>query len=69
LEPISRFELKSKAGNIIPAIATSNAIIAGSIVMESIKMINKGFGIPKQVQRLVFLFCLEQGFKFFLSVF
>jgi len=49
LEPNSRFELKSKAGNIVPAIATANAIIAGSIVMESIKMVNQDFKNSKQV--------------------
>jgi len=36
----SRFEVKSMAGNIIPAIATTNAIIAGCIVMEAIKIFN-----------------------------
>jgi len=37
----SRFEVKSMAGNIIPAIATTNAVIAGCIVMEAIKILNK----------------------------
>lgn len=31
------------AGNIIPAIATTNAIIAGLIVEESFKVINGDF--------------------------
>lgn len=35
----SRFEVKSMAGNIIPAIATTNAVIAGCIVMEAIKIL------------------------------
>jgi len=32
----SRFQIKSMAGNIIPAIATTNAIIAGIIVMQGL---------------------------------
>eukprot|EP01135_Chromosphaera_perkinsii_P009517 Nk52_evm7s1779 gene=Nk52_evmTU7s1779 len=34
----SRFDVKSMAGNIIPAIATTNAIIAGMIVVEALKI-------------------------------
>ena len=37
----SRFEVKSMAGNILPAIATTNAVIAGCIVMEALKILNK----------------------------
>ncbi|CAL8263436.1 unnamed protein product [Merluccius merluccius] len=36
----SRFDIKSMAGNIIPAIATTNAIIAGLIVMEGLKVLS-----------------------------
>ncbi|CAL8358555.1 unnamed protein product [Lota lota] len=36
----SRFDIKSMAGNIIPAIATTNAIIAGLIVMEGLKVMS-----------------------------
>ena len=39
IEKRSRFDLKSMAGNIIPAIATTNAVIAGMIVMEAIKLL------------------------------
>jgi hypothetical protein len=35
----SRFSVKQKAGNIIPAIATTNAIIAGMVVMLAIKVV------------------------------
>jgi len=36
----TRFDIKSMAGNIIPAIATTNAVIAGCIVMEALKVLN-----------------------------
>ncbi|XP_056595325.1 SUMO-activating enzyme subunit 2 [Triplophysa dalaica] len=39
----SRFDVKSMAGNIIPAIATTNAIIAGLIVLEGLKILNSDF--------------------------
>ncbi|KAN0006591.1 hypothetical protein ACTFIU_003305 [Dictyostelium citrinum] len=39
----SRFDVKSMAGNIIPAIATTNAVIGGLIVMEAIKVIDGRF--------------------------
>ena len=35
----SHFDVKSMAGNIIPAIATTNAVISGLIVMEALKVI------------------------------
>ncbi|XP_062317812.1 SUMO-activating enzyme subunit 2 [Osmerus eperlanus] len=36
----SHFDVKSMAGNIIPAIATTNAVIAGLIVLESLKILS-----------------------------
>lgn len=35
----SRFDIKSMAGNIIPAIATTNAITAGIVVMHAFKVL------------------------------
>lgn len=35
----SKFNVKAMAGNIIPAIATTNAIIAGLIVLQALKML------------------------------
>ncbi|TNN55000.1 SUMO-activating enzyme subunit 2 [Liparis tanakae] len=36
----SLFDVKSMAGNIIPAIATTNAVIAGLIVLEGLKILS-----------------------------
>ncbi|XP_075694388.1 SUMO-activating enzyme subunit 2 isoform X2 [Rhinoderma darwinii] len=36
----SRFDIKSMAGNIIPAIATTNAVISGLIVLEGLKVLS-----------------------------
>lgn len=36
----SRFDVKSIAGNIIPAIATTNAIVAGLEVVEALKLLD-----------------------------
>lgn len=47
----SRFDVKSMAGNIIPAIATTNAVIAGLIVLEALKILNADF----QQCRTIFL--------------
>ncbi|XP_022098107.1 SUMO-activating enzyme subunit 2-B-like isoform X2 [Acanthaster planci] len=39
IERNTRFTIKSMAGNIIPAIATTNAVVAGLIVMEALKVL------------------------------
>ena len=38
------------AGNIVPAIATTNAVIAGLIVMEALKVLAGDFNKCKQVK-------------------
>ncbi|XP_047494329.1 SUMO-activating enzyme subunit 2-like [Penaeus chinensis] len=45
----TRFDVKSMAGNIIPAIATTNAIIAGLIVLEALKILQGRFKDCKTV--------------------
>ncbi|XP_062594248.1 SUMO-activating enzyme subunit 2-like [Saccostrea cucullata] len=45
----TRFDIKSMAGNIIPAIATTNAIIAALIVMEGLKILNGRIEDCKQI--------------------
>ena len=39
IAPAPRFDVKSQAGNIVPAIATSNAIVAGLAVAEAVKLV------------------------------
>ncbi|XP_053694308.1 SUMO-activating enzyme subunit 2 [Sabethes cyaneus] len=45
----SRFEIKSMAGNIIPAIATTNAITAGVVVMHAFRILQEQFDKCKSV--------------------
>lgn len=43
IEPKSRFEIKSMAGNIIAAIATTNAITAGVVVFKAFKVLRQQY--------------------------
>ncbi|KAK9332425.1 hypothetical protein V1520DRAFT_334852 [Lipomyces starkeyi] len=49
IERKSKFEIKQMAGNIIPAIATTNAIIAGICVLQSFKILNNDLAHAKAV--------------------
>ncbi|KAF9810471.1 hypothetical protein IEO21_06901 [Rhodonia placenta] len=45
----SRWEVKEMAGNIIPAIATTNAIIAGLIVLQAFHLLRKSYNALRNV--------------------
>lgn len=45
----SRFDTKQMAGNIIPAIATTNAIVAGLCVLQSFKVLKGEYSQAKEV--------------------
>ncbi|KAH0950810.1 hypothetical protein HN011_007493 [Eciton burchellii] len=45
----TRFDIKSMAGNIIPAIATTNAIIAGMVVLHAFRVLENNLRACKSV--------------------
>ncbi len=54
IEQKSRFDIKQMAGNIIPAIATTNAIVAGLSVLESFKVLKGEYSAAKEVSRRLY---------------
>ncbi|KAG8221773.1 hypothetical protein J3R82DRAFT_2087 [Butyriboletus roseoflavus] len=49
IERKTRWEVKEMAGNIIPAIATTNAIISGLIVLQALHLLRKSYTSLKSV--------------------
>merc|ERR1711939_542131 len=45
----TRFDVKQMAGNIIPAIATTNAIIAGAIILQALHALRKNWSAARSV--------------------
>lgn len=50
IERKSRFDIKQMAGNIIPAIATTNAIVAGLCILQAFKVIKGEYDQAKEVR-------------------
>lgn len=73
IERKSRFDIKQMAGNIIPAIATTNAIVAGLCVLQAFKVLKGEYNKVKEVSWPMFI-CLcrylaNSSGKVFLSPF
>ena len=62
IESKSRFDIKQMAGNIIPAIATTNAIVAGLCVLQSFKVLRGDYSVVKEVSQLCSLWASDLKF-------
>ncbi|KAE8356330.1 hypothetical protein BDV28DRAFT_127123 [Aspergillus coremiiformis] len=49
IEPKSKFDTKQMAGNIIPAIATTNAMTAGLCVLQALKVLKDDYAHAKMI--------------------
>ncbi|KAK0450329.1 uncharacterized protein EV420DRAFT_1621956 [Desarmillaria tabescens] len=52
IEGKTRWEVKEMAGNIIPAIATTNAIVSGLIVLQALHLLRKSYSSLRSVHIL-----------------
>lgn len=59
IPPMSYHDAKGVAGNIIPAIATTNAIVAGLQVLQAVKILRPGITEDEKVQACPHTYCMR----------